>query len=204
MNNNEKEWAGDFGKDYHERSPGNVEANRKFFDEILFGKVLSDAKFIEFGAGTGANLAAIRQLYQYAELTAVEINPRACNACRAVRQCAIICKSVLEFVAYQTWNVVLSKGLLIHIPWRDLSRAYQVLYESCASGGVIVLAEYFAPVLQEIPYRGKDGMLWKGPHAYDMLDRFRDLHLIDYGFVSSRDPAMPQDDLNWWIVEKRP
>ena len=35
-----------------------------------------------------------------------------------------------------------------------------------------------------------------------MLDAFPDLRLIDYGFVYHRDPNFPQDDLNWFLMEK--
>jgi spore coat polysaccharide biosynthesis protein SpsF len=35
-----------------------------------------------------------------------------------------------------------------------------------------------------------------------MLDAFPDLKLLDYGFVYRRDPAHPQDDVTWFLMEK--
>ena len=35
-----------------------------------------------------------------------------------------------------------------------------------------------------------------------MLDRFDDLKLADYGFVYRRDLLFPQDDINWFLLEK--
>jgi len=32
---------------------------------------------------------------------------------------------------------------------------------------------------------------------------YQDLQLIDYGFVYHRDPNWPQDDLHWFLMEKR-
>ena len=36
----------------------------------------------------------------------------------------------------------------------------------------------------------------------EMLDRYSDLHLVDYGFVWRRD-VFAQDDLTWFLLEKR-
>ena len=38
--------------------------------------------------------------------------------------------------------------------------------------------------------------------AGEMLDRFRDLRLVDYGFVYHRDVNFPQDDITWFLMEK--
>jgi hypothetical protein len=35
-----------------------------------------------------------------------------------------------------------------------------------------------------------------------MLDAYPDLKLLDYGFVYHRDPAHPQDDVTWFLIEK--
>jgi spore coat polysaccharide biosynthesis protein SpsF len=36
-----------------------------------------------------------------------------------------------------------------------------------------------------------------------MLDMFPALKLIDYGFAYHRDPAFPQDDVTWFLMEKQ-
>jgi hypothetical protein len=36
-----------------------------------------------------------------------------------------------------------------------------------------------------------------------MLDRYADLTLVDYGFYYRRDPIFPQDDISWFLMEKR-
>jgi len=44
--------------------------------------------------------------------------------------------------------------------------------------------------------------LFKRDFAGEMLERFADLKLLDYGFVYRRDPNFPQDDITWFLLEK--
>ncbi|MGE6567285.1 MULTISPECIES: hypothetical protein [Shewanella] len=37
--------------------------------------------------------------------------------------------------------------------------------------------------------------------AGEMLDKYSDLTLVDYGFVYLRDINFPQDDTNWFLLE---
>jgi spore coat polysaccharide biosynthesis protein SpsF len=53
-----------------------------------------------------------------------------------------------------------------------------------------------------IPYRGHEDRLFKRDFAGELLSRFGDLRLIDYGFVYHRDPKFPQDDITWFLLEK--
>jgi spore coat polysaccharide biosynthesis protein SpsF len=36
-----------------------------------------------------------------------------------------------------------------------------------------------------------------------MLDLYKNLNLIDYGFVYRRDSMFPADDATWFLMEKR-
>ncbi|MBV7550115.1 hypothetical protein KW849_27925 [Pseudomonas sp. PDM26] len=55
----------------------------------------------------------------------------------------------------------------------------------------------------EAPYRGNSGKLFKRDFAGEMLDRYDDLHLVDYGFDYHRDRQFPVDDITWFVLEKR-
>jgi hypothetical protein len=44
--------------------------------------------------------------------------------------------------------------------------------------------------------------MFKRDFAGEMLDKFQDLRLLDYGFVYHRDTQFPQDDVNWFLLEK--
>ena len=51
-------------------------------------------------------------------------------------------------------------------------------------------------------YRGHEGKLFKRDFAGELLDKYPDLKLIDYGFVYHRDTNFPQDDCTWFLLEK--
>jgi pseudaminic acid biosynthesis-associated methylase len=198
----EQLWAGEFGDAYTDRNQGEalVAANTALFARVLAraGEVRS---ILEFGANRGLNLQAIRQLLPTARLAAVEINPKAVESLRALGDVEIFATSVLEFEPTATADLVLSKGLLIHISPGALPEVYDRLYRSAAR--YICLAEYYNPTPVEVAYRGQSGVLFKRDFAGEMLDRFGDLRLADYGFVYHRDPQFPQDDLTWFLLAKR-
>ena len=67
----------------------------------------------------------------------------------------------------------------------------------------ICIIEYYNKTPVEVPYRGHKGKLFKRDFAGEILDRHEDLMLADYGFVYHRDNNFPQDDLNWFLLEKK-
>ena len=73
-----------------------------------------------------------------------------------------------------------------------------------ASARFLLVAEYYNPEPIEITYRGHTARLFKRDFAGDLVNRFPDLALIDYGFIYHRDPVFPQDDITWFLLEKRP
>lgn len=196
MNRQEELWAGQFGDDYQRRSPGNVEANLVLFEHALRGIQIDSV--IEYGAGIGNNLRALRALLPKASLAAVEINPVAWELLpddvTLWKQSALACT-----VDYQ-YDLVLTKGFLIHIAPDDLFAVYEKIYRTV--GRYLMVAEYYNPTPVSIPYRGQADALWKRDFASELLGRYTALKLIDYGFVYHRDPH-PQDDLTWFLMEKR-
>ena len=92
------------------------------------------------------------------------------------------------------------KGVLIHINPEYLSTVYQKLYD--ASSKYILVTEYYNPSAVSIPYRGHSDRLFKRDFAGEMMEKFQDLKLIDYGFVYRNDPSFPQDDITWFLMKK--
>ncbi len=193
-------WAGQFGHEYTLRNTGAqlLANNTALFARILQGLTRPDS-VLEFGANIGLNLQALRMLLPRAEMAAIEINPTAVKALEHIEGLQVYAQSILEFEATRQWDLVLSKGVLIHIAPEALPRVYQRLYDS--SRRYIVLAEYYNPVPVEVPYRGHEGKLFKRDFAGEMLDRYPGLSLRDYGFAYRRGP-FPQDDLCWFVLEK--
>lgn len=109
--------------------------------------------------------------------------------------------SILDFKPQQTWDLVLIKGVLIHINPDELAQVYDKLIAAC--GKYLLIAEYYNPVPVAVPYRGHADRLFKRDFAGEIMDHHPQMELIDYGFAYRRDPNFPQDDITWFLMEKR-
>jgi pseudaminic acid biosynthesis-associated methylase len=196
-------WAGDFGSEYTQRNTGSkkVAANIALFSKIIY-RTQSIGSVLEFGSNIGMNLQAIQAILPGVEMSAIEINQTAVATLRKWAKDAvkIYPQSVLEFTPDYPRDLVFSKGLLIHLNPASLPLVYQRIHES--SRRYIALAEYYNPEPESIRYRGNENKLFKRDFAGEILDRYTDLRLLDYGFVYHRDANFPQDDLTWFLLEK--
>lgn len=199
----EQFWAGQFGDDYTDRNTGArwVASNLALFSRILAATV-GVRSVIEFGANRGLNLLALRQLLPDARLSAVEINAKAVEALRQFSWLDVTHASLLDFKPAVQSDLVLVKGVLIHLNPDVLASVYELL--RAASCRYICIVEYYNPSPVTIPYRGHTDRLFKRDFAGEVLARYPDLRLLDYGFVYHGDPNFPQDDLTWFLLEKRP
>ena len=64
------------------------------------------------------------------------------------------------------------------------------------------LAKYYSPTPVSISYRGHKDRLFKRDFAGELLDKYSDLKLVDYGFLYHRDYYFQKDDLTWFLLEK--
>ena len=197
----EKFWVGKFGDDYIERSnrPYAISSNIALFSRI-FSRTKSIESVIEFGANIGRNLVVIKELMPHAKLSAIEINQKAVEKLKLLDVEKVYYQSILDYAVDYERDFVLSKGMLIHINPDRLQDVYDLLYKT--SRRYICLAEYYNPTPVKVDYRGHKNKLFKRDFAGEMLDRFKDLELLDYGFVYHRDNNFPQDDLNWFLLRK--
>lgn len=198
-------WAGEFGDDYIQRNKGSelLASNIAFFSKALAAaRISADGGCIEFGANIGMNLKVLQMLYPKMELHAIEINPQAATELgKVIPASNIYQKSILEFIPERAWDLVLIKGVLIHIAPDSLLQVYDTLYHS--TGRYLLVCEYYNPGPVAINYRGHSERLFKRDFCGEILDRHRGLRLVDYGFAYHRDPNFPQDDITWFLMEKR-
>jgi spore coat polysaccharide biosynthesis protein SpsF len=198
----EQFWAGKFGDDYILRNKGDqiLSSNVSLFRDIIDNtKGVKSA--IEFGANIGLNLEAIKQLREDIELSAIEINKKAVSGLSKLKNIKIYPQSILEFSPDYPRNLVFTKGVLIHVNPDFLPRVYDLLYKT--SNRYICIIEYYNKTPVEVMYRGHKGKLFKRDFAGEILDRYEDLMLTNYGFVYHRDNNFPQDDLSWFLLEKK-
>jgi len=195
-------WAGGFGDTYIERneSAAILRSNVALFSKVL-PRTTGVKSIVEFGANIGNNLKAIHALTPGIDLHAVEINEQACERLSSCTGVASVTNgSILNHKVTRTFDMSLSKGLLIHIHPDHLPLAYGSLYNS--SSRFILICEYYNPTPTSVVYRGYEDRLFKRDFAGDMMAQFSDLRLLDYGFVYRNDPIFPQDDMTWFLMEK--
>jgi pseudaminic acid biosynthesis-associated methylase len=199
----EEFWASSFGKEYIGRNESSqlLASNLNFFTKALKqAGIISSC--LEFGANIGMNLKALQLLYPGVNLKGVEINP---DAAKTLRQLIgnenVYEGSIFDYSITDKVDVSLIKGVLIHINPDMLNVVYENLYK--ASNRYILVCEYYNPSPVAIPYRGHTDRLFKRDFAGEMLEKYTDLTLVDYGFSYHRDIAFPQDDITWFLMEKK-
>ena len=201
LSEQEQFWAGEFGAEYSDRNSG---------AELIDGRIhlLSNAlkvvgkieTAIEFGANIGLNIRALKSIFPEINLAAVEINPKAVDLLLAIENLDVYQGSAIERHVTSPYDLVLAVGVLIHISPAHLPQVYENIYT--ASRRYILVAEYYSPNPVSISYRGYENKLFKRDFAGDLLDRFNDLKLVDYGFCYRRDPNVALDDITWFLIEK--
>ena len=195
-------WASDFGNDYISRNKGELllASNLNFFV-----KALKQADKInschEFGANIGMNLSALKLLYPKAIFSGVEINVEASKVlAELIGRENVYEGSIFDYPISNQFDLSLIKGVLIHINPEMLDKVYEKLYE--ASKKYILVCEYYNPSPVAISYRGHSDKLFKRDFAGELMEKYPDLTLVDYGFSYRKDPAFPQDDITWFLLEK--
>lgn len=196
-------WAGSFGDNYISRNESKklLAGNLNMFTEI-FNKTINVNTVLELGANIGMNIIAINNLLPDSKTSAVEINSKAYDQLKKVCTDQAYHASILELNTSELnqYDFVFTKGVLIHINPDELSKVYEAMYT--LSKKYICIAEYYNPSPVSIDYRGEKEKLFKRDFAGELLERYSDLKLVDYGFKYRRDNNYPQDDINWFLLEK--
>jgi pseudaminic acid biosynthesis-associated methylase len=196
----EEFWAGEFGDAYISRNESEqlLSSNIALFAKIFSSLDKVPISFLELGANIGMNVKAIQKLSPGAFFSGIEINKQACEVLLETG-CEVIQSSIMDAVTSKKFDLVFSKGVLIHLMPEQLVPTYQKMYNW--SNRFILIAEYYNPTPVSIPYRGNNDRLFKRDFAGEFLDLFPDVVLRDYGFAYHRG-IYPQDDINWFLLEK--
>lgn len=219
-----KLWGNEFGTEYAERNALTEEFLRPrylFWDNMLknlyyaFKELPKD--ILEIGAGSGANLMSIRQVYRQARqpinedgdidpqeahviphnLFATEVNA---DAAQAMQYNVPGVKLLPYDKLHQFPNIAdlaFTSGVLIHTHPAQRLELMRNIYN--ASRRFIVCIEYFAPETRMIPYRGQDNALWLDDYGSLWLDNFN-VRVANYGFCWKKVTGL--DNVTYWIFEK--
>lgn len=202
-NEQEAFWSGEFGDSYIDRNQGPqmLASNLHFFAHALrtAGPL---ASVLEIGANVGMNLRALGLLYPGIRSTAIEINSQACQVLRSeLSGVEVIEGPIATSFPDCEFDLVLSKGVLIHLHPDDLATIYSRM--GAIAKKFVLIAEYFNPHPVSVEYRGHSDRLFKRDFAGEFLELNRDFQLQDYGLAYRRDLVRPQDDVSWFLLQRR-
>lgn len=196
----EEFWAGDFGNNYIARNGSNKLLYTKV---VMLSRMLRCANNLrsarELGCNIGLNLKALKLISPEIILFGQEINAVAAKKAAELEVASITNDTILNNIDGPPVDLTFTFGVLIHINPNHLESVYKNLVSN--SKRYILIAEYFSPKPAMITYRGQTEKLFKRDFAGDLIDNFG-LKLVDYGFFYRRDNLVPDDDINWFLLEK--
>lgn len=190
MNDTTKFWEGAFGDDYLIRNRVNWRERVPFWRFIL--NLTRPDCVMEVGCNAGWNLRAIRDASPGTSLIGVDVNAAAIREAKRNGFDAYL-KPALGINDFDMEaNMVITAGVLIHVPPEDLRATMQAIVDRTTKH--VVAVEYEADEEQEIEYRGHAGKLWKRPYGklYEELGLKPVFDGAAGGF----------DQCTYWLMEK--
>ena len=200
MTEQENFWEGEFGNEYTDRNNEIIIKNNiNLFEKIL--KNISIKTIFEIGCNRGLNFKAIKLINQDISLNGLEINKYAYDILKSENICDNLYNdTIFNHNEPNKYNLVFTKGVLIHINPEKLNEVYEKMYNM--SDKYILIAEYYSRDLREINYRGHSNKLFKRDFCHDIMTLYPELKIKDYGFIYHKDPLYPLDDITWFLLEK--
>lgn len=203
MNYQLNKWKGKFGIDYISRNPLNPEIiNMKFneFQKIFYNNNITIKNILEVGCNIGLNISALQYLVK--DIYAIEPNTEAYNIIKSNSQIKMkeIQNSSADNINYKDYffDLVFTCTVLIHLDDDALEKALNEIHR--VSKKYILLIEYFSPKREMITYQNEKNLLFKRDYGEIFLNNFKNVKLIDYGFLMKRFSGF--DDCNFWLFEK--
>lgn len=202
MNEQEKLWNSAFGDEYHQRNP--MVDREDFWREVLGDELFRIYSVFEPGAGRGDNLAAIREMrlgdVPHFRTMGLDVNKSACSDMEQRGIQRVVHGALLNtFFGYDLhFDLVLTRGFLIHVPEESLPATLDNLYR--LSNRYIAVAEYYSPLRRGIHYHGHSNALWADDFAGKLMAMYPDLKLVRYGFKYHMEGG---DDLTYFLLEKQ-
>lgn len=191
-------WAGQFGDDYVERNLDAAEGREDFWRGQIEKLGVSSA--LEVGCNIGGNLRWIAEAIGAENVAGVDVNEKSLEMMReripgALGELAAGRELPFEGGSY---DLVFTMGVLIH---QDPGEVDGMMGEivRCA-GRYVICGEYYSEDLEEVPYRGQEGALFKQDYGGLYQRLFGDLELLEQGFLSPKEGRW--DDLTYWVFRK--
>ena len=194
---NEKIWSGKFGNEYTKRNDGDYSPRRDFWEN--FCKQYQFGSVLEVGCNTGMNLRDIAWHVDHpSNVCGVEINTEAIQLARDRNNLINFyqCSGLDLPFRDEYFDLVFTAGVLIHQSPDTWDTMMQEIIR--VSNNYVVAIEYEADVFTEVPYRGHEGALFKGPWG-DIYEKRYGLRPIEKRKVGKSEGF---DDCTLWVFSK--
>ena len=191
-------WAGDFGDEYVDRNAAAAQGRRPFW--VQRHEQLGFSSALEIGWNMGGNLRHLVELLGVENVAGVDINEHALEVLRRdvpgvdVR---IARARELPF-GDASFDLVFTTGVLIHQPPEELAQVMDEIVRT--SRRYVLCGEYKAEDVEEVPYRGHEGALFRNDYGRLYQERFPALELVEEGFLPKSEGVW--DDLTLWVFAK--
>ena len=194
----EQLWSGEFGNAYVERNSEAGPGRGAFWHDVL--DELGVRSVLEVGCNVGPNLGWLGELVDPASIYAVDVNERALEVARSRYPRVNFVRASARSLPFRDrmFDLAFATGVLIHLPPEAVPVAMSEIVR--CSNRYVVCGEYYAPQLEEVPYRGESGALFKQDFGALYQSLFPELELRSQGLLG-RDEGW--DDTTWWLLERR-
>ena len=191
-------WAGSFGSDYAQRNRAAARGRRPFW-EALLGKYEVESA-LEVGCNVGGNLVWLHELLDPVTVAGIDVNEDAVKAAAEAAPGVKVRVGSAFDIPFEdaSFDLAFTTGVLIHVPPAQLPDAMREIAR--CSRRYVLCGEYYAPQLEEVPYRGERGALFKQDFGAAYIEHCPELTEVDSGFLSAE--SGPWDDVTWWLFEK--
>lgn len=181
-------WSSKFGQEYTERNifaPSDLDdfyekeygvSRIMMNEEFLASCIEKDAKILEIGCNVGNQLRLLQDM-GYKNLYGIELQDYAVQRAKELTSGVNIIKGVGDDIPFKDdyFDLVFTSGVLIHIPPKLLKKVMSEMVR--VSKRYIWGFEYYSDEYEEINYREKESLLWKGDFCNAYIQNF-DIKLL--------------------------
>jgi spore coat polysaccharide biosynthesis protein SpsF len=191
-------WGGEFGDAYVERNRAAAEGREPLWRGLHERHPFASA--LEVGCNVGGNLHWLAQLLAPRDVFGVDVNERALREVRASIPGVNVVYAQARTLPFRDamFDLTFTTGVLIHQPVALQPVVMSELVRT--SRRYVLCGEYHADTLEEIPYRGQTGALFRRDWGALYEELFPELTLVERRFEAKGDGGW--DDITFWLFEK--
>lgn len=182
-----KAWSGSFGEDYTRRNQRDIEeleslyvanygVGRRKMNEEFLGRLDRKLRILEVGSNLGNQLLMLRTM-GFRDLFGIDIQLYALKRSMEANSNLALAQAEAFRLPFQdkAFDLVFTSGVLIHIQPTDLPPVIKEIHR--CSRRYIWGFEYHADSWQQVTYRSRSELLWKGDFSSLYRSLFPDLSL---------------------------